>query len=341
MRAAQDRLSRNRSSAAHAEDLMRKIFSTDDVHPRDRFDYWMGAIRQNIIRNDAVPACRRAFRAELSARSIGAVHITLSSSSAIKVSHTKHHNGQPSDDQLFVFMPLAGSKVLQQSGRQAVLWPGQLALIDPRLPHDASISDGSGMLTLILDRQLLEQRLGAVQDLTARPVLPDTAEGQLASGYLNMISSQAGSLSSAAAELVQVQLLDLVALALGKSRGEQVSCGSSARLLVRTKLHAAIEARLSDPGLDTATIARAAGVSARYANVVLADENTSLGRLIQTRRLERCRTALADPAEAHRSVSEIAYGWGFSDMTHFGRRFRVAYGLLPSEFRRHARMESL
>jgi AraC-like DNA-binding protein len=33
-------------------------------------------------------------------------------------------------------------------------------------------------------------------------------------------------------------------------------------------------------------------------------------------------------------VSEIAYGWGFSDMTHFGRRFKAAYGLLPSEYRR-------
>lgn len=319
---------------------MRRIFSTDDVHPRDRFDFWMGVIRQNIISNDAVPACRRTFRAQLTAGSIGAAHITLSNSSAIKVSHTKHHSGQLSDDQLFVFMPLAGSKVLQQSGRQAVLCPGQLALVDPRLPHDASISDGSNILTLIFDRQLLEERLGAVQDLTARTIGQDTAEGQLASGYLNMISSQGGGLSSAVAEMVQVQLLDLVALALGKSRGEQVSCGSSARLLVRTKLHAAIEARLSDPGLDVAAIARAAGVSARYANVVLADENTSLRRLIQTRRLERCRKALADPAETHRSVSEIAYGWGFSDMIHFGRRFRAAYGLLPSEFRRHARMES-
>ncbi|WP_310353804.1 hypothetical protein [Methylobacterium sp. BE186] len=30
-------------------------------------------------------------------------------------------------------------------------------------------------------------------------------------------------------------------------------------------------------------------------------------------------------------MSEIAYGWGFSDMTRFGRRFKAAYGLKPSE----------
>jgi len=38
-------------------------------------------------------------------------------------------------------------------------------------------------------------------------------------------------------------------------------------------------------------------------------------------RLERCRKALEDPVQAYRSVSESAYGWGFSDMTYFGRAF--------------------
>ena len=32
-------------------------------------------------------------------------------------------------------------------------------------------------------------------------------------------------------------------------------------------------------------------------------------------------------------VSEIAYGWGFQDMTHFGRRFKRAYGAAPKDYR--------
>jgi AraC family transcriptional regulator, positive regulator of tynA and feaB len=103
---------------------------------------------------------------------------------------------------------------------------------------------------------------------------------------------------------------------------------------VLTRVRAAIERRLSDPALDPAIVAAAAGISVRYANAVLAQQGTSLARLIQTRRLERCRKALGDLTQAHRSISDIAYFWGFSDMTHFGRRFRSAYGLLPSEYRR-------
>ncbi|AWN37197.1 helix-turn-helix domain-containing protein [Methylobacterium radiodurans] len=319
---------------------MRKIFTTVGLHPRDRFDYWMSVIRRDIIENDAVPARRRAFRAELRAGAIGGIKLALARSSELRISHTKRHSGQPSDEQLFVFMPLSGTKTLRQNGRQAVLEPGQVALVDPRLPHEGCFSEDSEVLTVILERRALESRLGAIHDLTARPLTSGTAEGRLAAGYLAMLPPQAGRLRSAAEDMVETHLLDLLALALGKAAERRVSPGSSTRSLVRMRLHAAIEEMLADPGLDTEAVAAAAGVSTRHANAILADEDTSLGRLIQARRLARCRDALEDPSQMHRTVSEIAYGWGFSDMTHFGRRFRAAYGILPSACRRQARARS-
>jgi hypothetical protein len=45
-------------------------------------------------------------------------------------------------------------------------------------------------------------------------------------------------------------------------------------------VRAAIESRLSDPTLDAMTVAEAAGVSVRYANALLAEENTSIVRLL-------------------------------------------------------------
>ncbi len=102
-------------------------------------------------------------------------------------------------------------------------------------------------------------------------------------------------------------------------------------------MRAAIDARLADPNLDAATVAAAAGVSVRYANAVLAQDDTSIMRLIQAKRLARCRKALEDPSQAHRMISEIAYGWGFTDMTHFGRRFKAAYRFSPSDCRRGVR----
>lgn len=319
---------------------MRKVFSTDDVHPRDRFDYWMSAVRQNIVNNDAEKVRRGSFNAELHSASIGAIKLDRIRSSAVAVHHTSRHVAQISSDAVFVFAPLAGRKRIEQLGRQVCLGPGDFALVDPTLPIEGRFSDDCELLVLSIERQQLESRLGNVRALTTRPVSSTTPEGRLACGYLAMLPSYASGLCAAAERSAEAHVLDLIALSLQKATTGEVPRRSFAKSAVTTRLRAEIEARLPDLSLHPETVAGAAGVSLRYANAVLADENTSLTQLIQTRRLERCREALEDPEQDHRTVSEIARGWGFLDMTHFGRRFRSAYNMLPSEFRQAARLRS-
>lgn len=50
-------------------------------------------------------------------------------------------------------------------------------------------------------------------------------------------------------------------------------------------------------------------------------------------RLERCKRDLASPTHAHRHIGEIAFAWGFNDLSHFGRVFRDHYGLSPRDWR--------
>jgi transcriptional regulator GlxA family with amidase domain len=52
------------------------------------------------------------------------------------------------------------------------------------------------------------------------------------------------------------------------------------------------------------------------------------------RRIERARELLT---RTDLSVSEIAFACGFSDQSHFGRRFRELVGVPPSAFRRSNR----
>ena len=118
------------------------------------------------------------------------------------------------------------------------------------------------------------------------------------------------------------QALDLIALALTAGDGKPMLSSPRASALLRLKM--AIDTRLSDPSLKPAEAAAAAGISVRYANDLLAEENFSLERYILRRRLERCRSALEDPLQAHRMIGEIAFSWGFSDHSHFTRRFRAA-----------------
>ena len=35
-----------------------------------------------------------------------------------------------------------------------------------------------------------------------------------------------------------------------------------------------------------------------------------------------------------KQIGEIAFAWGFNDLSHFGRTFRERYGLSPRDWRR-------
>ena len=54
------------------------------------------------------------------------------------------------------------------------------------------------------------------------------------------------------------------------------------------------------------------------------------------RRLEACCQGFDDRAHSHRSITDIALGFGFSSMAHFDRVFRSQLGLAPSDYRRAA-----
>jgi AraC family transcriptional regulator, positive regulator of tynA and feaB len=312
---------------------MKKIFSTADVCPRDRFERWHEVTRQYVVDHDSRPDCRWSFEATLSRAMLEELPVLTFESSPFTVLHTDRHAARACDE-FIVCRQLGGVMALEQAGRQVSLHNGDLTLLDARVPYVARLSDGASALLLKVPRRRLAARVGRTGEMIARLMRPQDGENGLVSEFLGLLPRHVDKLSKAASGVVAEQALDLLALAVAGCTSAAQPRVSSARFVVQTRVRSAIERRLGDPDLTPAAVAAAVGVSVRYANAVLADKNTSVYRLIQTLRLERCRQALADPTQSHRTVSDIAYSWGFSDMTHFGRRFRVAFGLLPSEFRR-------
>lgn len=313
---------------------MKLVFSTTDVPGRDRFDYWHSVACQNVTNHDSSPSCRPRFHAELRAGELADFKLVEFSNAAMTVAHNAGHAAQADPEEVLICRQGAGRLIVEQEGRQVLLEPGDITLLDPRSPYVAEFSPNSHLLVVKAPRRELEGRIGSMRSIVAYNLRSTEPTVGLTGEFLAAVPNYVGRLDSLAEGLVRNQALDLVALSIGTAMGDLPPNASTARLLARMRVRAAIEAGLQNPRLNASAIASTAGVRVRYANSVLADEHTSISRLIQERRLERCRKALEDPAQAHRSVSEIAYAWGFSDMTHFGRKFRHAFGPLPSEYRR-------
>jgi AraC family transcriptional activator of tynA and feaB len=316
---------------------MQMVFSTANVHPRDGYDYWHEVLCKKIVDHDCTPESRQEFRAELQSGAIADINLAIVESTPMYCVATGRHVEHTNAEELIIVRQIAGVAILEEDGREAVLEAGDFTLLDPRRPMIGDYLRGSRALFIKIPRRQLEARVGHPGPVIARLIKPSEAEHRLTSAFLALLPAHTDKLGSAAAEILRDQALDLLAVSLARAMDGERPRISSARSLALLNVRAAVEARLTDPALNAETVAAAAGMSVRYANAVLADDDTSIARLIWARRLERCRRALEDPSQRHRRISEIAYGWGFSDMTHFGRRFRAAYGLLPSEYRGRAR----
>lgn len=106
--------------------------------------------------------------------------------------------------------------------------------------------------------------------------------------------------------------------------------------LHREQIRACVRARLRDPGLTVAAIATQLRLSPSTLHRAWSGEPCSLADWIWSQRLDAARRDLCSPGLARRSVSEIAFHWGFNDAAHFSRAFRARFGCAPRELRAKA-----
>jgi AraC-like DNA-binding protein len=320
---------------------MATLFSTHDVHPRERVSYWREVATRAYARHEFTSPRRSAFLGTIRSGFLAALGVALFECDPCAVSRTPSDAAFDGSDELLIFLQVAGKSIIEQDERHAVNEPGSMLLMDMRRPYSTTFPEQARAITLKVARPQLESRLGDLNAVTGRSLAGESPAAALASGFLSMLAARFEALDQAAGPLLAEQALDLVALAFASEAGQRRPVLSSARAAALLRLKATIEARLREPDLKPAAVAACAGMSVRYANTLLSREGFSIERYILHRRLERCRRALADPAQAHRMIGEIAFSWGFSDLSHFARRFRAVYGARPSDYRQRASEDAL
>lgn len=120
-------------------------------------------------------------------------------------------------------------------------------------------------------------------------------------------------------------MLDLLACIIDLHAGSSPSRTVTEALFKRACAH--VLRHIEDPELSTASVAQAEHVSPRTLARVFAANGTTPMRYIWQKRLEASYCALAHGSV--RKVSEAAMNYGFSDLSHFSRAFKTAFGVNP------------
>lgn len=307
---------------------MKISFSTQNVHPRDRGDYWQDVMTEVLLAHDFKATA--TVQASVSAIEFGPITITNYALTAGEVRRLQQHARSDDIDEIHLTLMRNGYAAISQEGRTAECRRDSLTLLDTSKPHDTAFRADTEAVCFSLPRQLLEARVGKLSDYLACLFPEDDAMTRLATNFAATLATSAEQIDPLLASKVTEHFLDLIALAISRSGKRNLS---SARASSLARLKAAIAVHLSDPDMTATDACVLAGISPRYANALLAAEGTSVGRYLLATRLDRARQSFEDPAQRQRSISEVAFGWGFTDPSHFARCFKEKYGLAPREYR--------
>jgi len=312
-----------------------KLLSTFEVPEYERFDYWRELICDVFVRLDCTSPSRRSFSGSIYNQVFSKMQISSMRADRMRVERSRRQIAKSCEDYFLIAIQGYGSSVGSQDGRQVHLNPGDLALFDSTRPYQVYFEPGFRHDVLRIPRRVFHRRVGGLDTLTSTLISGRHGAGKLASRFLRALPKELGSLHENTAMQLSNTCLDILSLALGdlSARAKVQQTTTLSMWLIKIKNF--IEEELHDPELSPSTIANAFGISTRYLNIIFENEKNSTGKYIWERRMEKCYLDLAADAHAGRSISDIAFGWGYNDMSHFSRSFRARYGMSPRDFRKH------
>jgi AraC-like DNA-binding protein len=317
-----------------------ETFSTAGLEPRRKLEFWNDAACDSFTPIVSDPTDIRAFSGCLTRTKVDEITAAEVYSEAQLVRHSRSHVARTREAVFFLHMQLEGESINRQDGREARLGPGDFTLCDNTRPYEMLFQDSNSMFVLGIPDSVMRRHLACPERVVAVPMSGSTGLSGLLSNFLRDFWRQCRSGLDASVEpRVTHAILDLVASAyslLPQAQSDRSSLATAHRLRIINY----IEAHLGDPDLTPARVAEACKMTTRYLHHLFSTEIETVARYILRRRLEECSRALAVPSQRGRTVTAIAFDYGFNSPTHFGRVFRSRYGVTPREYRRGERPES-
>jgi len=310
-------------------------FTTAGLDPRRKMELWNDAACASFTPLVSDPADPRSFSGQLSRTRLGDVSLAEVYSDAQTVRHTRFHVAHSRAAMFFVHMMLEGDSVSRQDGREARLGPGDFTLCDTTRAYDILFGNPNRMFVVGIPEPLLRRHIASPQSAVAIPMSGGSGLSGLVSQFLRDFWSRCREdLDPAAMPRITRALLDLLASAY-TSVPEAHSDRSCVVTAHRVRILNFIETHLGDPDLTPMRVAAACRMTPRYLHHLFSQESETVARYILRRRLEECCRALTLPSQRSRTVTAIAFDYGFNSPTHFGRVFRARFGTTPREYRRH------
>lgn len=308
--------------------------STDQVAASERVGFWADCIDRLFCGLKSDLYGDTGFEGRMSTLHAGEVvltrleanrHRVMRSSSLVRASDTGY---------LKIVAPYVGCAGVEQKGREAWVTPDQWSIYDTTDSYAVANPVRVEHLIVMVPKARIVERGVSLDPLMARRLGGTGGVARLALETMRSAYRELPGMSEAAASGVGDAITQFVHLAMLDLAG--IGTATTQREALRERIKQHVSAHLGDPALSVDGIALALNCSRRHLYNAFSEEPDGVAGYILQRRLEACRRAFDDRTAAHRSITDIAFSFGFSNMAHFSRVFRAHLGLPPSDYRRAA-----
>ena len=312
---------------------MSRLFSTELLPASDRVDAWQWNAKQ-ICGDCRVRLPKSSFHGTIDIRDVGGLRLTRFSSSPLSFWKWPCDSASPENRFCIVITQIAGVRSYLQNGVSVVLNPGDSTLIDSGIPWSSSCDTECARLYLRVPRWTMEDHLRRADIPIAQRISGKARHGATFCRLSHSLYDEAGHISEEEGAGALEAYFEVLAACLG---GDPYPAPRAIEL--RRQIHHYIDTHLSESSLSPVEIASFAGISVRHLHRLFLVTGGTLGEYIRGRRLKGCRADLANPRMRERTITEIAFFWGFSDSAHFSHSFRREFGIAPRVFRARALAE--
>jgi len=304
-------------------------FTSESYSEGDRLEAWRDVLSAVGLEPSAGSAVQTGHATASRRHAEGVVLARLAAGSQA-VSPLPHL----ADDVPIVLLPLEDGVTLRTSAGHQIISTGQLLLLPRKGDWSVTFQRDLRAVVLSVTSDAFHGRKVSKPHLAEVRVLAPGGFTEVFSRTLESSAQNLETLSEPEWAAVAQGLADLLPTFVRQLVTPTTEAGGTVtQAATLHRLCQTIERKLDDPDLTPARVAEAEGISERYLQKLFEGSGSSFTHYLRERRLQRSSSELSNPAEAHHSISEIAYRNGFSDSAHFSRTFRHRFGLSPREFR--------
>jgi AraC-like DNA-binding protein len=310
------------------------LLDTAEVEPRVRSEVIRTAVLSVSVPTEVTLAgSPDATWARMDFWDFGDTNLFASSSSSFRLARSRRHLAMEGPPLVALAVQTAAPAAFEQCGQEYTVRPGELMLNDLTAAYAYGWDGDGGSCAFQVSHEVLGLPVEVTRAAARR--LPASPLYALTRTHLTYLYEHRGDLEPGpAGRYLGRATLDLMRALIVSASGVTTVPPYDSTTELRESAITYIDLHRSNPALTPAAIAAAQHVSVRQLYKAFARAGLSVEQTIVGLRLEAARRELAGPVNATLTIGAIARRCGFSNLSHFSRRFRARYGVTPRQWQR-------